>query len=423
MKFIRDIISEKRNVRPASMPLPPQTSDDDRFEAPEMAASFPQTAEAAPPAYDLPEPQAEAFVEPEAEELNLFAAEEAEGMEDRFSESELDAWVNGDVPLPEDTNPEPEAMDPALFHSEYEDEQDILDREAGAPPRSLRVEPDPVRPSLEGTLYLDAGSLRAVKQVSPFDRLKKLETQREDAITASEPPPRQPIDEARLRLAMKGGEYADTTRGAPVFPEAVSAPAPLPAEDPLPQPSLSEMPFVSARQADMPGDIAPDASVQIPPPAAGRGSNRSGRVKTRLLGFNPENLGLANPLERAESRANDPFPVAWLVVVSGPGRGASFALHDGVARVGRGEDQTVCLNFGDNSISRENHISIAYDSEQCGFFVGQSGRSNIVRLNNKPLLSTEQIRSGDQIRLGETTLRLVALCGEGFSWTRTLERA
>ena len=180
--------------------------------------------------------------------------------------------------------------------------------------------------------------------------------------------------------------------------------------------SLSEMPFVSVHQADRSDALTPDGEMQVPPPAAGRGANRSGRVKTRLLGFNPESLGLSSPFEKAESRTQDTFPVGWLVVVAGPGRGAAFPLHDGVARIGRGDDQTVSLNFGDNSISRENHVSVAFDAEQNAFFIGQSGRSNIVRLNNKPLLSTEQVRSGDQIRVGETTLRLAALCGEGFSW-------
>jgi hypothetical protein len=191
--------------------------------------------------------------------------------------------------------------------------------------------------------------------------------------------------------------------------EAELPPSPFAAERAQ---SLNEMPYVSVD----PTPAAPEANFEAPPPAAGRGAARSGRVKTRLLGFNPDDLGISNPMERPEARARDLFPVGWLVVVAGPGRGNAFPLHDGVSRVGRADDQTISLNFGDNSISRENHISIAFDSEQSAFYVGQSGRTNIVRLNNKPLLSTEQIRSGDQIRVGETTLRLVALCGEDFTW-------
>ena len=178
------------------------------------------------------------------------------------------------------------------------------------------------------------------------------------------------------------------------------------------------MPFVSVVKPGADPDEGGTApgGIQVPPPAAGRGSAGSGRVKTRLLGFNPASLGVSDPFEKAASRQNRDFPVAWLVVVSGPGRGASFAIHDGVARIGRAADQSVPLTFGDTAISRENHASIAYDPDENAFYIGQSGKANIVRLNNKPLLSTEQLHSGDQIRVGETTLRLVALCNEDFRW-------
>ncbi len=159
------------------------------------------------------------------------------------------------------------------------------------------------------------------------------------------------------------------------------------------------------------------SSVEVPAPTAGRGSSRSGRVKTRLLGFSAGSLDRTDMFEKGKDISDSTFPVGWLVVVSELGRGTSFALHDGVSKVGRGTDQTVCLNFGDNSISRDNHLSIAYDAEQNKFFIGHSGKSNLVRLNNKPLLSTEELRSRDQIRLGETTLRFVALCEDNFTWT------
>ena len=110
------------------------------------------------------------------------------------------------------------------------------------------------------------------------------------------------------------------------------------------------------------------------------------------------------------------------MVVSEMGRGASFSLQDGVTRVGRGTDQTVCLNFGDNSISRDNHVSIAFDSEQNKFFIGHSGKTNMVRVNNVPLLSTEELKNKDLIRLGETTLRFIAFCADDFSWTQSEEQ-
>ena len=50
------------------------------------------------------------------------------------------------------------------------------------------------------------------------------------------------------------------------------------------------------------------------------------------------------------------------------------------------------------------------------FFLGHGGKANLVRLNGRPVLSTEEIRSENTIRIGETTLRFVALCGRDFSW-------
>ncbi len=68
------------------------------------------------------------------------------------------------------------------------------------------------------------------------------------------------------------------------------------------------------------------------------------------------------------------------------------------------------------SISRSNHAAIAYDSEQRAFFLGHGGKANLVRLNDKPVLSTEEISDGDLIRIGETVLRFVGLCGQDFDW-------
>jgi len=142
------------------------------------------------------------------------------------------------------------------------------------------------------------------------------------------------------------------------------------------------------------------------------------RAKTRVLGFRPPEAD-ADPLGGASapaaSRGPD-YPVGWLVVTAGSGRGASFGLTAGVATLGRGEDQTVRLDFGDTAISRSAHASIAYDAESGRFFLGAGAKSNLVRRNGRPVLATEEIASGDAIRLGETTLRFVALCGDGFAW-------
>lgn len=153
---------------------------------------------------------------------------------------------------------------------------------------------------------------------------------------------------------------------------------------------------------------------------AGRAGRSAGRVKTRLLGFQVDEETkdvFANQSVGTAPVAADMFPTGWIVVLEGPGRGASFSLHAGVSQIGRGEDQTVRLDFGDTSISRNNHAAVAFDEEQSKFFLGHGGKSNLVRLNGQPVLSTEEMVDGDEIRIGETTLKFIALCGDDFSWT------
>ena len=78
--------------------------------------------------------------------------------------------------------------------------------------------------------------------------------------------------------------------------------------------------------------------------------------------------------------------------------------------------QTVRLDFGDTAISRENHAAIAFDDEQNAFFIGHGGKSNLVRLNDRPVLATEELTSGDIVSIGETSLRFIAFCSADFSW-------
>ncbi len=162
-------------------------------------------------------------------------------------------------------------------------------------------------------------------------------------------------------------------------------------------------------------------------PAAEQTRRRATRTKTRMLGFEPETSVV--PLFDATSKPEEElepvdgpevvmFATGWLVVKTGAGRGASFPLKQGLSMIGRGPDQTVRLDFGDMSVSRSNHAAIAYDQSLHQFFVGHGGKSNLVRLNGRPLLTTEPVRDGDEIQVGETTLLLKVLCTPEFNWSR-----
>ena len=158
----------------------------------------------------------------------------------------------------------------------------------------------------------------------------------------------------------------------------------------------------------------------LPAPSAGRAGRRAVRSKTRVLGFNRGEDAASDPFGATPDATATPqretFPVGWLVIVDGPGIGHAFSLFTGASMIGRGEDQVIRLDFGDNSISRHNHAAIAYDEEQNKFYIGHGGKSNIIRRNARPVLSTEELLHADLIRIGETTMRFVALCGSDFHW-------
>ena len=174
----------------------------------------------------------------------------------------------------------------------------------------------------------------------------------------------------------------------------------------------------------------PAPAVPVPTPAreiaADAGARRRAtRTKTRVLGFEPQPAAVVplfdegrmdESIEPGDKAGVVMYPTGWLVIKSGPGRGAAFPVMRGVSQIGRGADQTIALDFGDMAISRQHHAAIAYDPANHQFHIGHGGKSNLVRLNGKPLLSTAVVGDGDEIQIGETTLVLKVLCTPAFNW-------
>ncbi|MEL6587129.1 MAG: FHA domain-containing protein [Pseudomonadota bacterium] len=181
-----------------------------------------------------------------------------------------------------------------------------------------------------------------------------------------------------------------------------------------------------------PSPMAPTTAELLARAGGGAAKPRTARTKTRLIGFDTSEgdaLDLADDMAPAASDIDADtapaaatgdmvhFPVGWVVVTDGPGRGAHFPLVEGLSSVGRGDDQTVRLDFGDASISRTGHAAITFEADTRSFGLAQGGKSNIIRLNGQPVLERQEMQDGDRIRLGETELRLVVLCNETFDWT------
>jgi len=129
------------------------------------------------------------------------------------------------------------------------------------------------------------------------------------------------------------------------------------------------------------------------------GDNLPGQ--TRIAGVNQDQAG---PV------------VGWLVVTKGPGRGCTREIHFGMNSLGRDASERIALDFGDEGISREGHAFVVYDDKQQDFYIQHGGKNNIVRLNDAPVMSPSEMKRGDVIEIGETTLLFVPLCGPDFNW-------
>jgi FHA domain len=138
------------------------------------------------------------------------------------------------------------------------------------------------------------------------------------------------------------------------------------------------------------------------------GGRRRTEEKPEAAGTAPGSAALADPME-------DPV-VGWVVVVSGPGQGASLTLGYGMNSIGRAPTERICLDFGDSQISRTSHASITYDPRGKKYFINHGGGKNLTYLGEDPVLTPIELKGGEEVMIGDTTLRFVPFCGEDFDW-------
>lgn len=97
--------------------------------------------------------------------------------------------------------------------------------------------------------------------------------------------------------------------------------------------------------------------------------------------------------------------VAVVKVVAGPGKGEERPVFSGTNQVGRSADNRIPLDFGDNTISRQQHAVISYDAANGDFRIYDGGKQNPVHVNGERLSGDRPLSDGDTIKIGLTTLR------------------
>jgi pSer/pThr/pTyr-binding forkhead associated (FHA) protein len=98
--------------------------------------------------------------------------------------------------------------------------------------------------------------------------------------------------------------------------------------------------------------------------------------------------------------------VAKLTVIEGAGSGNSVKIFTGTNQIGRGDDMRVQINFGDDTISRQQHAVITYDAKNLEVRIYDGGKPGGLWVNGTQVTSDQAVKFGDLIKLGETTLKL-----------------
>lgn len=95
-----------------------------------------------------------------------------------------------------------------------------------------------------------------------------------------------------------------------------------------------------------------------------------------------------------------------LTITDGPGAGAILQIYAGSNQIGRGAESKIQVDFGDKTISRIQHAVLVYDKADGGFVLYDGGKPNPVAVNGERVTDKRQLKDGDSIRIGMTTLRL-----------------
>lgn len=107
--------------------------------------------------------------------------------------------------------------------------------------------------------------------------------------------------------------------------------------------------------------------------------------------------------------------VGWLVSLDGPEKGRDYRIHSDNNFIGRGEKMDICIR-GDETISRERHAILAYDSRDKKYYFAPGEGRSINRINGEAVLTMRELKAYDKIEIGRTNLLFIPLCGERFEW-------
>lgn len=110
--------------------------------------------------------------------------------------------------------------------------------------------------------------------------------------------------------------------------------------------------------------------------------------------------------------------VGWLACTKGPCKGMDYRLHANYNKIGR--DPALDVSIEDPKFSKAPVAWVGYFQETNAFFTGAESSTNVLYINGLPLPAgqSREFAAGDRMRMGDTELLFVPLCGESFTWSK-----
>ena len=106
----------------------------------------------------------------------------------------------------------------------------------------------------------------------------------------------------------------------------------------------------------------------------------------------------------------------WLVITSEKGRGRSYPVKLGRNKLGRGRENAICIEVGDSTISKDNHVTLAADPKTKRFFAIPGDSTNFAYLNDEPLLEARALEDKAVLQVGATVFTFVQFAGNYVDW-------
>ncbi|MCM1191150.1 MAG: FHA domain-containing protein [Butyrivibrio sp.] len=114
-------------------------------------------------------------------------------------------------------------------------------------------------------------------------------------------------------------------------------------------------------------------------------------------------------------------PVGYLICTAGENYGNGFPLKTGSNSIGRSASMNVVIT--DQKVSREKQALVVYEPFKREFYIKPGEGTGLCYLNGELVLGPVKMKEFDVILLGDTSLMLIPVCCERFSWEEAKSHA